>query len=155
SNLRHVLLTCAQDALQMCGDLEGARRVREEMDTMIGFSLYALSEIRYEFLAGDWERARQMVAPRVEQHRDSGSWIPFAFEARLLADILWAQGEADAAVAAYEDANRAPSAAGWWDDWTAVARLRLAEVDVTLGNVERASAYLVGADAYFAQGSGA
>jgi tetratricopeptide (TPR) repeat protein len=155
SNLRHVLLTCAQDALQMCGDLDGARRVREEMDPSIGFGIYALPEMRYEFLAGDWERARRMVAPRVDQHRKSGAWIPFAFESRLLGDILWAQGAVEPAVAAYEEAAKARWAVEWWEDWTGVARLRLAEVDALQGNVERARAHVTSSEAYFQQGSGA
>lgn len=153
SNLRHVLLTCAQDALQMCGDIDSARRFIEQIEPAT--SSRTISEIRFEFLYGDWLRARQMAADRVADHRGTGNSTMFTFTLHMLGDILRSLGAIDDARRAYEEAASVGRVVQWWGDWGIVARLKFAELESSAGNVDAARRHLEGGEEYLREGTGA
>lgn len=152
SNVRHVLLTSEQDALQMSGDLEGARRVMEQIDTSVGI-LYALPEIRYEFLAGSWERARQLAVDAIAKHRGTGNWTILTFGSHILGEILRAQGALEDSRRAFEEAAKFEFGVGWWGDWGVVARLKFAELEAATGNLGAAREHMAASELFLGRGS--
>jgi tetratricopeptide (TPR) repeat protein len=117
--------------------------------------LYAAPEVRYEFLAGSWERARQIAEDRVAENRGTTNRTVLTFLLFMLGDVLRAQGMLEEAKASYEEASTTEIARPWWGDWGVVARLNLGEVDAMLGNLEAARAHLAGGEAQLAGSTGA
>jgi tetratricopeptide (TPR) repeat protein len=153
SNIRNVLLASDQDALLLMGDIERARAIREQVDTSVA-TVHPLPEIRFEFLAGDWDRARRLAEHRVAKHRGTGNTVVLTFALHMLGDVLHALGAIEESVAAYQEAAGFGKALLWWGDWSFVAQLRFAEVAATAGDVATARSLVSEGEAYLARGSG-
>lgn len=153
SNMREVLMKCDQNACLMMGNVEGAHRIRDRVDGS-SVTVDPLPDIRFEYLAGDWERGRRMAEACVTAYQGSGNTVIATFALHLLGDILYAQGAYDESRRAHRNVADVRKDVLWWGDWSLVAQLKHAEVEAVGGGVETAKALISTGEAYLSTGTG-